>query len=140
MVEVLGTQFTVHNRTGETHVVLREGKVKLNKASQTYIMKPNEMVRYSSIHREFVTTLVDAEQKISWKDNILIFQDETLQTVADRLEASHGLRIFFKNETVSKEIFNGSIPGDSVEVLFEKIEKLYGLSVTQNDSRTYTIE
>ena len=139
-VEVLGTKFAVSNRMGQTNVVLREGKVRLEKASYTCIMKPNEMASYSKSQKTFFKQTVDADQKISWKDNLLVFEDESLQGVADRLKASHGLIIRFKNESDAREIFNGSIPGDSVELLFEKIETLYHLQVKRNDDGAYIVE
>jgi ferric-dicitrate binding protein FerR (iron transport regulator) len=139
-VEVLGTKFTVNNHTGETNVVLREGKVRLEKSSHTFVMKPNEMASYSRSSKTFVKHTVNAIQAVSWKDNLLIFRDETLQSIANRLKSSHGINIIFKNRAHADELFNGSIPGDSVELLFEKIESLYDMKVTRDDDDNYIIE
>jgi ferric-dicitrate binding protein FerR (iron transport regulator) len=139
-VEVLGTKFTVNNHTGETNVVLREGKVRLEKASHTFVMKPNEMARYSRVSKTFVKHEVNATQEVSWKDNILIFHDETLQSIANRLKSTHGINIIFKNKAHTSEVFNGSIPGDSVELLFEKMENLYDINVRRDDDGNYIVE
>ena len=139
-VQVLGTQFSVNNRSGETNVILREGKVRLEKASQAIIMKPNEMVSYSRSARQFRKKDINADQQISWKDNVLIFQDETFQEIAVRLKASHNINIIFRNAEHANEVFNGSIPGDSVSLLFEKIEKLYAMTIRRDADGNYIVE
>lgn len=138
-IEVLGTQFNVTNRKGETNVVLQEGSVRLDGTGSSYVMKPNEMVSYSKKHQAFVSQMVVASQKISWKEKALIYKNESLGSIIERLSESHGLKVVFANAEMKAEIFNGSIPADSVEVLFEKIESLYGVSVTRDDEGVYTI-
>lgn len=138
-IEVLGTQFNVTNRKGETNVVLQEGSVRLDDTGSSYIMKPNEMVSYSKKHPAFVSQMVVASQKISWKESTLIYKNEPLGSIIEKLSESHGLKVVFANAEMKAEVFNGSIPADSVEVLFEKIESLYGVSVTQDEEGVYTI-
>lgn len=138
-IEVLGTQFNVTNRKGETNVVLQEGSVRLDDTGSSYIMKPNEMVSYSKKHPAFVSQMVVASQKISWKESTLIYKNEPLGSIIERLSESHGLKVVFATAEMKAEVFNGSIPADSVEVLFEKIESLYGVSVTRDEEGVYTI-
>jgi transmembrane sensor len=138
-IEVLGTQFSVNNRRGITDVVLQEGKVKLMDARAFYIMKPDEMVRYSKDKQEFITKTVNAQQKIAWKDNLLIYRDESIGSIVEKLTESHGLKVVFENETIKEEIFNGSVPADSVSLFFDKINKLYNANVTQESDGSYII-
>jgi ferric-dicitrate binding protein FerR (iron transport regulator) len=138
-VEVLGTKFSVNNRNKATNVILQEGKVKVSDAGTALIMQPGEMVSYTSGKPRLISKKVNVQALVAWKDNILLFKDETLQAVFDRLQESHGVKVRFKHPAIAREVFNGSVPGDSVELLFDKIEKLYGLEVTQvND--VYIIE
>jgi ferric-dicitrate binding protein FerR (iron transport regulator) len=138
-IEVLGTQFSVNNRKDITNVVLSEGQVKLADARNSYIMKPDEMVSYSKSSQQFVASHVNAQQKISWKDNLLIYHDETIENIVEDLRATHGLNVVFENEAIKKEIFNGSIPGDSVHVFFDKINKLYNVRIERKDDDSYTL-
>jgi transmembrane sensor len=138
-IEVLGTQFSVNNRRGITDVVLQEGKVKLMDARAFYIMKPDEMVRYSKDKQEFITKTVNAQQKIAWKDNLLIYRDESIGSIIEKLTESHGLKVVFENETIKEEIFNGSVPADSVSLFFDKINKLYNAKVIQESDGSYII-
>lgn len=139
-IEVLGTQFSVNNRKGATNVVLREGEVKLEKESAVYIMKPDEKVSYSRNESKFVAEAVDARQEVSWKDNLLIYHDETVGDIVDKLSESHGIRVIFRNEAIRHEIFNGSVPADSVSLFFDKIERLYGAEVIREENGTYLIQ
>jgi transmembrane sensor len=138
-IEVLGTQFSVNNRHGVTDVVLQEGKVKLMDTRAFYIMKPDEMVRYSRDKQEFITKTVNARQKIAWKDNLLIYRDESIGSIIEKLTESHGLKVVFENETIKEEIFNGSVPADSVSLFFDKINKLYDAKVIQEKDGSYII-
>ena len=138
-IEVLGTQFSVNNRNGLTNVVLQEGKVKLVDASTSYIMKPDEMVSYSKNKQKFISKTVNAQQKIAWKDNLLIFRDESIGSIVEKLTDSHGLKVIFENEAIKDEIFNGSVPADSVDLFFDKITKLYNANVIQEKDGTYII-
>jgi ferric-dicitrate binding protein FerR (iron transport regulator) len=139
-IEVLGTQFSVNNRKGNTDVVLREGEVKLAKKEATYVMKPDEMVSYSKTESRFVTHTVDAGQMVAWKDNLLIYEDETVGAIVEKLNESHGIKVTFRSESIKKEIFNGSVPADSVSLFFDKINKLYGAKVARMEDGSYVIE
>jgi ferric-dicitrate binding protein FerR (iron transport regulator) len=138
-VEVLGTKFNVNNRNKATNVVLQEGKVKVSDASSTYTMQPGEMVSYSLQKPRLIPKKVNAQVLVAWKDNILLFKDESLHAIFSRLRESHGIKVIFKNAAIAEEVFNGSVPGDSVELLFDKIEKLYPVKVTRENDE-YIIE
>ncbi len=138
-VKVLGTKFNVNNRRGVTEVVLNEGKVQLQHNDHAYVMKPNEMVSFSKSNPVFVLQKVDAAEKTSWKERMLIYEDEAIGAIAKKLEDSYGLKIIFKNKSIASETFSGSIPTDSVYLFIEKIEKLYHVEVAKN-AGVYLIE
>jgi ferric-dicitrate binding protein FerR (iron transport regulator) len=138
-IQVLGTQFNVTNRNGKTDVVLQEGSVRLEDKSSSYLMKPNEMVHYTEHQQAFVAEKVAVPEKVSWKTNLLIYSNETVGSIVDQLSDSYGWKVEFENAGVRDEIFNGSIPTDSIEVFFEKIEKLYGVTVEKQDDEEYVI-
>jgi len=132
-VEVLGTKFSVNHRRGNTKVILQEGKVKVSAPSQSYLMKPGELVQYAARAPRLVHRPVNPRVATSWKDNLLVYQGETIGTIIDQLRDSHGLKVQFINQAIRQEVFNGSLPSDSVEVLFGKLEKLYGVEVIRRD-------
>jgi ferric-dicitrate binding protein FerR (iron transport regulator) len=138
-VEVLGTEFNVRYRRDTTQVVLQTGKVKVSRQSQQYTMRPGQMLVASPGKAAFRATLVDPAVHLSWKGQMLVFREATLQSVARQLEDSYGIRVKFQGEGLSQEVFNGSIPTDSAHVFFRKIEKLYGVKVTRQQE-VYLVE
>jgi ferric-dicitrate binding protein FerR (iron transport regulator) len=132
-VEVLGTKFNVQHRRGVTEVVLQEGKVKVSDQAQVYTMQPGEMVRRSARSPRLTTRRVNPQVATAWKDNLLIFRDATIVSVVEQLADSHGIRVEFRNQDLKNELFNGSVPADSVALFFTKLEKLYSVEVSREN-------
>ena len=132
-VEVLGTRFNVQHRRGVTEVVLQEGKVKVSDQAQVYTMTPGEMVRRSARSPRLTARRVNPQLATAWKDNLLIFRDATIVSVVEQLADSHGIRVEFRNQDLKNELFNGSVPADSVALFFTKLEKLYSVEVSREN-------
>ncbi|QHT67479.1 FecR family protein [Rhodocytophaga rosea] len=138
-VEVLGTKFNVFNRQGDTRIVLQEGKVKVSDPTKDYVMKPGEAVSYSAQMHTITPEIVQVQPIVSWKDKIRLYRDVSIQDIFKELQESHGIRVEYKNQSIKHEVFNGSVPNDSIELLFDKIEKLYAVNVTKLNG-VYIIE
>ena len=137
-VQVLGTEFNVLHRAEAVQVVLSEGKVHLqsDKAQLSLDMQPGEMVEYNSAtDTPVVRQKVNPRVLTSWKDEELIFQDETLGTIADRLEATYGYHIIFEDETIRQEKFTVSIPANEVELLFPMLTRAFSLEMKRTKNQ-----
>ncbi|MGB3586364.1 MAG: FecR domain-containing protein [Tunicatimonas sp.] len=134
-VEVLGTEFSVNHRRQETQIVLNEGKVRVidTQREEGITLKPGEMVNYTG--QAMLLSQVDATTKTSWKEELIIFKDESLIGIFSRLEDTYGYSIEVVDEEILERRFSGSYPRDSVQVLFEKLEKLYQLTITKNEKK-----
>lgn len=135
-VEVLGTEFNVHNRRHITKVVLNEGKVKVNiqvdDEKQEVVMAPGESVTYSQTTQEYQKQIVNTETYTSWKDDLLIFEDQSLQEIAHILEDSYGYKIHFANNEISKYKFRASIPTNRLDVIFTMLAKSLDLKIEKD--------
>jgi ferric-dicitrate binding protein FerR (iron transport regulator) len=135
-VEVLGTRFNVHNRRNTTEVVLNEGKVKVNinadDKKQEVWMEPGEFVAYSQTTRQYQKKLIDAQIYTSWKDSMLIFEEQSLHEIAFTLEDNYGYTIRFANEEISTYKFTGTIPSDKMDALFTMLEKSFDLKIDKD--------
>lgn len=144
-VEVLGTQFNVSHRRNQTEVVLQEGRVQITETqtgpanAPPTLMQPGERVTYSASNRRLEKQTVDTRLFTSWQDNLLIFRDTPVATIAQQLQDSYGLRIDIRAAGLGQRKFTGSIPTDSVSLFFAKLEKLYGVTVRQ-EAGQYVIE
>lgn len=132
-VEVLGTEFSVNHRGENTQIVLNEGKVlvrDIQHEQEDVVLKPGEMLSYTK--KDIQLSLVDAGSKISWKDELVIFRNETLTKIFKRIEDTYGYEIELHEKEILDYRFSGSYPRDSVDILLDKLEKLYQLNIQKN--------
>ncbi len=135
-VEVLGTEFNVKDRKGNTQVVLNSGLVKLTKIiheTQELTMQPGDIVEVGQLQKLTIKKVPEPELFSSWKDNFLYFEDKPLAEVAKELKDSHGINIKFSNETLSAKKINASTPVDNLNVLFTTIERSFDLKVSKHE-------
>jgi ferric-dicitrate binding protein FerR (iron transport regulator) len=137
-IQVLGTEFNVLNRAKAVQVVLAEGKIHLrsSKAQLSVDMQPGEMVEYNgATDGPVVRQKVNPRVLTSWKDEELIFQDEPLGAIADRLEATYGYQIIFEDEAIRQEKFTVSIPANEIELLFPMLTRAFSLEMKRTKNQ-----
>ena len=146
-IDVLGTRFNVNHRRHKTEVVLQEGRVQVSgddginnpATSHPTQMLPGDMLTYSEASHRLTKAAVNPEMIISWQDKLLIFKDKPVKEIVGILSDTYGIQVDFRSQEVANKRFSGSVPTDSVDVFFKKLEKLYGVSVRQTAQR-YIIE
>lgn len=95
---VLGTSFNINsvNQTGEDMITVASGKVRvepldqIGAAQEVYLTKGDQAL-YISEDQTLEKRQVSLEYHLAWKDNILIFRDEPLSAVFQRLERWYGV-------------------------------------------------
>ena len=126
-VKVLGTKFDVaaYPKNKEINVVLESGSVELlnsNDKAFDYILKPGEMARFNSKKNELKIEKADTYKFTSWKDGILIFENDPMTEVFEKLERWYNIDIIIKNSKVEHQIFNATIVNENVDEIFELIK------------------
>jgi len=143
-VEVLGTAFNVNTRREATQVVLEHGKVKVipeADATTAMIMQPGEVIEYRSNDQSVLYKAIDIPVFTSWKEGELVFQDQTLREIADRLEDTYGYQITFEDSIISQKKFTVSIPAEDVELLFPMLARSFSLHLEKNEDQiTYSYQ
>ncbi len=69
----------------------------------------------SGLERIVLTRGVDPEIFISWKDNRLIFDNETFESIAVKLERRYGARIIIRDEEIKSKRFKGRFDEITIE-------------------------
>ena len=134
-VEVLGTEFNVKDRRGNTQIVLNSGAVKLTRIvndTQELTMAPGDIVEVGQLQKLTITKVAEPAIYSSWKDNYLYFEDMTLGEIAQELKDSHGIQVVFKDTFLAAKKVNASTPVDDLSVLFTTIQKSFDLKVRKN--------
>lgn len=108
-VKVLGTRFNISDyRTDEVKsVVLAEGLVEVKMAeSKGLILKPNQMLSIAS--ETYDIKQVDIYDHICWKDGVIQFSNETLETLMSKLSRYYGVE-FVSDELLKQKKCTGKM-------------------------------
>jgi len=133
-VEVLGTEFNVHNRRGETQVVLNSGKVKLdihaaNTNEKELTMQPGELVTFSEEKKQVEKKVVNPEVYTSWVNDILIFEDMPMGDIEKVIEDNFGMEVIIQDSAINEMRFNAKVPAKDLDVLLTLLEKTFNLTI-----------
>jgi len=142
-VKVLGTQFNVNSRRGQTQVVLDEGKVVLdipekNEAS----MQPGEYVMYSSNNKKVTRRQVNPEIYTSWRKQQLVLDDTPVSLIIRQLEDTYGVKFIMTNESIRNRRISstGSISTADLETVLMALSTLLQVEIEQEDNIIYLNE
>lgn len=141
-IDVLGTRFNVNHRRQTTEVVLQEGRVQVladnpsdRGSARPALMKPGQMLTYSEITHQITKAPVDAAAVVAWQKRLLIFSNRPVADIIQTITDNYGIDVKINSPTLAQRRFSGSFPADSVDVFFEKLEKLYGVTVRETNRR-----
>lgn len=136
-VEVLGTQFDVHARRHQTRVVLKEGRVRLTEQGatpKTYTLRPGDLVTLTP-QRPALRRQVRAERYDTWQHNRLVFDETTLTDVAQTLQDTYGVELYFDDPAADRQRFTGEFPTDRLDMLYQAIGEAFGYRVSAEGNR-----
>lgn len=138
-VRVLGTTFNVATYPGEnsTEVVLVKGKVDLSNGEETHVvLAPGELS--SVVDGELKQPVkVDVEQYICWIDDVLIFNDDTLEKVFSRLNAHYGVE-FVLGPGVDKLKVTGKLNlKDDIDEVMRTISFTSSISYSKSNGKIW---
>jgi ferric-dicitrate binding protein FerR (iron transport regulator) len=109
VIEVLGTEFNVHSRSGETteQVVLTEGSVKVDlQHSGEMRLTPGERLTYDTESSEASIDRIDVETIASWRVTDLCMVDMPLSEALERIAVYYGRTLSVPAEWSSNELVN----------------------------------
>jgi ferric-dicitrate binding protein FerR (iron transport regulator) len=144
VVEVLGTEFNVKDRTSGTQVVLKDGKVKLllthiGKEKQV-MMAPSEAVSLTKTASGYTKKRVDPSQYLSWTQHKLIFKNTPLTEIKTLLEETYGLTVKIPDESLLEQQISGSVPSDNIESLLFALSESFNYQIIQQNNQLLFLE
>lgn len=133
---VLGTHLNVSAYPGDikTEVSLYEGKVEIsdkNLPENKMIMKPGQKVSFSNDENNFYITSNELEKPAEWREGILRFYDEDLNSIAQRLERKFTTRIFIADEQVGKLRFTASFDTEPLDKILKLLKDAHEFKTEQ---------
>ena len=139
-VEVLGTQFNVSQREDITTVTLNEGAVNLN-SERVQIVKNVKLV--PGDHAELIgeenfnIRRVNTELFTAWKDNKLVFENATIQDIAQIIAHNYGKELIVRDATLFQRKFTGTLPANDIDIILKTFAALYKLNIERNDHQIF---
>ncbi len=139
-VKVLGTKFDVSSYPEDKNIsiVLESGSVELLKAKDHSViqkLKPGEKAEFDTENRKLSISGVDVYNYTSWKDGVLIFKNESMSKVFEKLERKYNIDIEVKSSKVYKLAFNATIVNESIEEIFDLMKFSCAIKYTIVPSR-----
>ncbi len=140
-INVLGTEFNVnaYPKNSKISVVLDKGSIKLTHNEDKFLnllLKPGEKAQYDNDQNQLLVSTVESYKYTSWKDGILIFKDDPMMEVLEKLEHWYGIDIEVRNNEVYDLIFNATIRDENMEDIFELMKFSCSINYTINYSHT----
>jgi transmembrane sensor len=122
-VKVYGTQFNISTQNKDNiETVLVSGSVSIRHHDQETHLNPSQKAAYTSSGKLTIEE-VDVLPYITWKDGNFMFQNESLESVMNKLARWYDLDVFYLNEQ-TKNLSGMMTRYKEVSELFHYFEKI----------------
>jgi transmembrane sensor len=138
-VEVLGTKFNVNNRHQSTEVVLNEGSIRLTSnlsdANAPLLMQPGDYASLSQQNEVFVTKSVKPADYAAWQNGLLIFDETSLEEVAQKIEDFYGIEVVIDNDLLAKRAITGAVPNNDLGIVLKALSSSMQLTIERENNK-----
>ncbi|TRX58419.1 DUF4974 domain-containing protein [Fulvivirga sp. M361] len=122
----LGTSFNVRSygeSTDEIKISLVSGKVSVENQSlkSLNVLVPGEQLIFSANRQKSIIKSFDLKEVVSWKDNILIFKNASMEEVMHQLEKWYGVKISLENRPIEKWDITGEFKKQSLQRVLDRL-------------------
>jgi len=125
---VLGTQFNVIAYQNENieEIILKEGVIEVfsHRGKKLETLQPNQKLDLDILTKRYSKSQVEAHQYVSWTEGKLVFRNESLQQVANRLGRWYNVEI----EIQDPELLKYALWATFIDEPLEEVLKLLALT------------
>ncbi|MBE9601564.1 FecR family protein [Pedobacter sp. MC2016-24] len=135
---VLGTQFNVKDRRGETLISLIEGSLRVDKEEAggfSRIMKPGEVFRYDGKELHEMVSEKTAKASQDWTHRELELDGYTLQDIIHVLEDNYGYHVQMNASELANKKLSGTIPLSSDADILFVMRKVFDINIIKNKNQ-----
>jgi transmembrane sensor len=140
-VQVLGTQFNVNTRRGQTDVTLVEGKVKLIRPNNTQAkvleMRPGQVASARPGIEQVAVQEEAPQPHTAWTQQQFIFEKTPLRDIAQQLADVQGVTLVFGDEALADRRFTGNLSSENLETLLSTLAASFNLTVERDSNTVY---
>jgi len=138
-VTALGTLFWVEVRNAETTVSLIRGRVLAETAGESVELAPGDLIAFGGGRRIRLVHNTDAATTQAWRTGRLIFDNEPLARVAERMNDYSADKIVVGDPRTGAMRISGSFLAGRTQAFTDALETYYGLSISRS-GKTLTVQ
>lgn len=143
VVEVVGTSFFVSAGTdGNVEVIVKTGKVAVyrkDNTSEKKILEPGDKAEFSSESKMISESKNEDDNFISWKTNVLVFNDDSLSDVITVLNKNYKADITISDEKLMGLKLTGSYTNNSLDQILNLIESTFKIRVIKKSAKQFEL-
>jgi len=133
---VLGTKFNISAFSDDKKITvsLFEGKIQITdqeyndySKSRNIVLSPHQQWSYNLNTKNSEITKFDNDKVIGWKDNKLVFENESLKLVFKKLSRAYGVKFTCSNKSILSQKITTKFENQSIWLVAEVIKKTTGL-------------
>ncbi len=141
-VAVLGTRFTIYNRSRQTRVLLEEGRIALTDpvAGKMFLMKPGQVASYKKGDKTYRVEKADTEQQrplTAWRSHLLVFENAPIAELKQRFQEVYGIELVMEGEEFKEQQFTGELPLSDTRKALNILSETFGLEAVPYQDRIY---
>lgn len=136
-VNVLGTEFNImaYSELNTTEIALLKGAVDLKPSGSAsfkkYAMKVNEQFTLNNNETEIIQ--INDYDYFKWKDGLLCFTNETVETIIGKLQLYFDIKIVVENKPLLKHMYTGKFRSkDGVEQVLKVLQLEHKFTYTRD--------
>ncbi|QHV93794.1 FecR family protein [Spirosoma endbachense] len=138
-ISVLGTQFNVNTRRGNTLVMLSEGKVQLSnpndKKAPVILMKPGDLASAQTGIEQVSITPAKPQIHTAWTKHLFAFENTPLREIAQQLSDTWGITLVFEDNALAERRFTGNLSSQDMETLITTLTTAFNLQADREGNR-----
>lgn len=134
-VQVLGTEFNVSTRTGNTSVYLQSGKIALQTANKNMTLKPGDLAEFNTVKAVTLTHHAKAESTLAWKNNLFIYNDTPLSGIIQDIEDNFGMKVQVTESALMDKRVTAKVSRKNVDVLLQVLGEILDARIEQNKNQ-----
>ena len=139
---VSGTTFNcnAYPENDQIQTVLVEGQVTVANESATLVkeLQPNELAIFDKSNQQISKSKINPEKYIAWKSGKLIFRDDKMNLVVEKLERWYNVEIEIKDKEIADYVYTATLIDESIDQVLKMLSLSapirYTLSVRSKQS------
>jgi len=131
-VQVLGTEFNVNTRKGNTAVYLQSGRIELQTVKENVILKPGDLAVIKDSNPVELKRDTKAESTLAWKNNLFIYNDTPLSGIIQDIEDNFGMQVHVTESALMDKRVTAKISRKNVDVLLQVLGEILDVQIEQN--------